>query len=113
MDYYHIWCDLRPGEDDLKFAKNIETYLSHLVSQGMAGGFRVTRRKLGLGPEGLGEFHIILETSGLAQLDAAFQEVARRSGKTEDLHRAVFQVVTRVQFGLYRDFPDDVRGVEG
>ena len=23
MDWYHIWCDLRPGEDDLAFCKKI------------------------------------------------------------------------------------------
>ena len=36
------------------------------------------RRKLGLGPSTLGEFHIVIEVRDLAQLDAAFGTAASR-----------------------------------
>ena len=109
MDYYHIWCDLHPQNDDLSFAQDVQTYLNHLKTTGLVDGYRLTRRKLGLGPENLGEFHIVIETQGLEQLDRAFQEVAKRAGKTESLHSNVFRRVSRVKFGLYRDFPDPGR----
>ena len=66
-------------------------------------------RKLGLGPSSLGEFHVTVETDDLAQLDAAFQLVARRSGEVEGLHAAVNQFAQNLTFALYRDFPDPVR----
>ena len=109
MDYYHIWCDLQSGDQDLAFAGAVQDYLGHLKAEGLISGHRMTRRKLGLGPEGLGEFHIIIETENLAQLEAAFQEVARRTGPTEQYHKKVFEMVRAVRFGLYRDFPDAVR----
>ena len=113
MDYYHIWCDIQSGTQDLAFARAVRQYLEHLKAQDLLAGFRVTRRKLGFGPEGLGEFHIIIETEGLAQLEEAFQQVARRSGETEQYHRQVFEKVRAVRFGLYRDFPDVVREDQG
>ena len=71
--------------------------------------FRLSRRKLGLGPSILGEFHVTIETDNLAQLDAAFLTVAARSGEIEGLHTAVNQYVTDFMAALYRDFPDPVR----
>ena len=70
MDLYHIWCDLKPGVSDVALVENAQKYLGHLKSEGLIEGWRLTRRKLGLGAAGLGEFHIIIETNDLAQLDA-------------------------------------------
>ena len=109
MDLYHIWCDLKPGTPDLEFCRNVEAYMGRLASEGRIEGFRITRRKLGLGPRELGEFHIVVETRDLAQLDQAFTSVAARTGEVEGFHAAVNQVVARVAFALYRDFPDAVR----
>ena len=83
MDLYHIWCDLKPGISDVTLVENAGKYLGHLKSNGRIEGWRLTRRKLGLGAAGLGEFHIIIETSDLAQLDQAFQQclVAARAGR--------------------------------
>lgn len=110
MDYYDIWVNLRPGTDDLEFVKAVRAYMDHIVAGGHMAGYRIRRRKFGFGPEGLGEFSISLEFESLAKLDDAFDEIARRSGVVEDLHHAVYSRVTDFKSGLYRDFPDPVRG---
>ncbi len=111
MDLYHIWCDLKDGVSDMDFAARVDAYLGHLRDGGAIEGFRVTRRKLGLGPDGLGEFHITVEVRDLAQLDRAFAEVAARKEPTESLHFGANALVRNVTFALYRDFPDPVREV--
>lgn len=114
MDLYHIWCDLKPGVSDMEFAASISKFLGFLKEQGKISAWRVTRRKLGFGPPEIGEFHIIIETEDLAQLDAAFQLAAARTGEVEERHFAVNSLVQNFRAALYRDFPDDVRktGVE-
>jgi hypothetical protein len=109
MDIYHVWFDLKPDTSDVKFVEHAEAYLGHLVSAGKVRSFRITRRKLGFSPPGMGEFHVMIETENLAELDAAFQHVARRSGEVEGLHASVNQLVANATFALYRDFPDPVR----
>lgn len=109
MDIYHIWCNLKPGVGDVEFSDRVSAYLDHLRAQGLIGGWRLTRRKLGLGPRELGEFHLMLEVRDLAQLEAAFARVARRSEPVEGLHFGVNSLVTDATFALYRDFPDEVR----
>lgn len=114
MDLYHIWCDLEPGHSDLEFVANVERYLGVLKAEERIEGFRITRRKLGLGPAEIGEFHIQIEIRDLAQLDQAFASVSTRADPIEELHAAVNQWVRGIRFALYRDFPDPgrVRGQE-
>lgn len=109
MDYYHIWCDILDGRKDLQFAEAVGAYLGHLRGDGKLEDFSIARRKLGLGPRELGEFHIIIRCRDLAQLDGAFNAAAGRTGEVERLHHAVYSAVKNVQFALYRDFPDPVR----
>lgn len=109
MDIYHIWCTLKDGVGDMVFADHVGKYLDHLKDQGHIAGWRLTRRKLGLGPEDLPEFHIMVEVTGLAQLDAAFGHVATRAEPVEGLHHCVNSLVSKVKFALYRDFPDPMR----
>lgn len=109
MNIYHIWCDLVPGTRDLDFARAVEGWLGHLRDEGVIAGFRLTRRKLGFGVEGLGSWHVMIETEDLAQLDRAFTVAARRSGDAEVLHHAVNHLARNAKFALYRDFPDPVR----
>ena len=109
MDLYHIWCDLKPGVRDVALVEGTQKYLGYLKSEGLIESWRLTRRKLGLGPAGLGEFHIIVETKDLAQLDAAFQRclVAARTGR--GLSSRANSLVQNAVFALYRDFPDPHR----
>lgn len=109
MDIYHVWCNLRPGAGDVEFSERVEGYLGNLRQAGAIEGYRLTRRKLGLGPAVLGEFHLAIEVRDLAQLDAAFLAVAARTSPVEDLHQAVNSLVCDFQSALYRDFPDPVR----
>ena len=109
MDIYHVWFDLKPGTSDTRFVDHAEAYLGHLVSSQKLRSFRITRRKLGLGPSNIGEFHVMLEVANLAELDDAFNYVASRAGVVEGLHASVNQLVQNLTFALYRDFPDPVR----
>lgn len=113
MDLYHIWCDLKPGVSDREFAASISKFLGFLKEQGKIGAWRITRRKLGFGPPELGEFHIIIETQDMAQLDAAFQLAATRTGEVEERHFAVNALVRNFRAALYRDFPGAVRAQGG
>ncbi len=107
MDLYHIWCDLKPGVRDLAFVEAVDRYLGGLHGDGLIEGFRITRRKLGLG--GPAEFHIWIETRDMAQLDAAFNLVSSRTEPVEGFHHCVNSLVQNAQFALYRDFPDPHR----
>ncbi len=109
MDIYHIWCNLKPGVSDLAFCERVDAYMAHLKADSMIEGHRITRRKLGLGPPEMLEFHIMLETRDLAQLQAAFQHVSTRSEPVESFHHAVNSQVADIRFALYRDFPDPQR----
>ncbi len=108
MDIYHGFIDLKPGTSDTVFAERIGTFLNGLKDDGKIAGWRLTRRKLGLAPKQLGEFHLMIEVEDLAQLDA-FGLVARRDGAIESRHFDVNSMVERVTFALYRDFPDPMR----
>jgi hypothetical protein len=109
MDIYHIWCDLKPGIGDLDFQQQVAAYLGHLRDQNVIEAWRLTRRKLGLGPPTHGEFHVMIEVRNLAQLDAAFNRVASRREPVEGFHFGVNSLVQNAVFALYRDFPDPVR----
>ena len=106
MDFYHIYCDLKSGVPDMDFADSVRNYFDYLKGEGLIEGYRITRRKLGLGPADGTEFHMWLETRDMAQLDKAFNHVSSRSEPVESFHHAVNSKVENVRFTLYRDFPD-------
>jgi hypothetical protein len=109
MDHYHIWCGLKAGVRDTEFSDAAHGYFAHLKAEGLIAGYRITRRKLGLGPAQLPEWNLIIETEGLAQLDEAFSHVSSRAEPVEGFHHAVNSLVDDVFFALYRDFPDKSR----
>jgi hypothetical protein len=109
MDYYHTWFDLKAGVSDVDFANALERYLGKLRADGRIAGFKLARRKLGFAPDGLGEFHAVIEVEDLAQLDRAFTAVSERASPVEGLHAAVNQNVAGFRAALYRDFPDPHR----
>ena len=109
MDIYHAWFDLKPGVKDLEFCERLASYMDSLEAGGQMQGWRLTRRKLGLGPASLGDFHLMMEFNDLAQLDAAFNRVGGRREPIEGLHFGVNSLVQNVSFGLFRDFPDPMR----
>jgi hypothetical protein len=109
LDCYEIWFDLKEGARDLHFAESLARYMGYLQEAGLIEGYRLTRRKLGFGPQEIGEFHVTIETRDLAQLDSAFQRAASRDSAVEPLHAGVYALVKNAKFALYRDFPDPVR----
>jgi hypothetical protein len=114
MDLFLNWFDLKPGVSDVAFRDAVDAYLGPLQQRGEISGYRLTRRKLALGPAELGEFFLVIEVENLAQLDRAFTTVSARAGPVEGLHAAVNQKVQNLRAALYRDFPDAhrVRGEE-
>jgi hypothetical protein len=109
VNIYHVWCNLKPGVGDIAFGERLAAYMDHLKSEGLIENWRLCRKKLGLAPKGLGEFHIMIEVNDLAQLEAAFERVAGRREPVEELHFGVNSLVEDAVFALYRDFPDPVR----
>jgi len=109
MDIYQAWCDLKPGVSDTAFCEGVAKYMGHLEAEGLIEGWRLMRRKLGLGPSALGEFHLMIEVKNLEQLDRAFARAAARREPTEGFHFGVNSLVQNVTFALYRDFPDTFR----
>ena len=109
MDIYHVWGDLKPGVSDMRFSENVATYMGHLKQNKLIEGWRLTRRKLGFGAPGLGEFHLMIEVRNLGQLEEAFQRVAGRREPVEGFHFGVNSLVRNAVFALYRDFPDPFR----
>jgi len=109
MDIYHGFFDLKSGQSDVEFADDLAQFMEHLKREEKIVSWRLMRRKLGLGPDGLGEFHIMIEVENLAQLDAAFGMVSERAGDVEKKHASVNQQVAGIKFALYRDFPDSHR----
>ncbi len=109
MDIYHGFFSLKPGVSDVGFADDFATFMEFLKERGKIASWRLMRRKLGLGPQEFGEFHIMIEVENLAQLDEAFSMAAARSGEMEQRHFDVNSKIADVKFALYRDFPDPVR----
>ena len=111
MDLYHIWCDLKTGVGDMDFTDKLNAYLGGLANAGKIESYRITRRKLGLGREGLGEFHIMIDTRDLAQLDQAFRVVASRAGPVHIIgfRRQKHPVATAQPYGC----PAGMIGVAG
>ena len=107
MDVYEIEVDLRPGVRDTDFVAALDVYLGRLAADGRIEGWRLLRRKLGLGSGR--EFKVLIETRDLAQLDDAFRAVSRRAEPEEGAHHGVNQLVEGFRASLYRDFPDPHR----
>jgi hypothetical protein len=109
LDIYHAWCDLKPGVSDVAFAESVAAYMGHLKEQELIESWRLTRRKLGFGAPGLGDFHVMIEVRDLAQLEQAFERVAGRRDPVEGFHFGVNSLARNAVFAWYRDFPDAFR----
>ena len=107
-DIYHIWADKKQGISDLDFASNMRKFLQRLVDEGKMLSYRITRCKLGFRSiQDLPEWHIMMEFSGMAQLDEAFGRVVPKQGELEKAHVSFNRFVEdNIQHALYRDWPD-------
>ena len=109
-DIYHIWADKKNGITDIEFANNMRNFLQRLVDEMKMLSFRITRCKLGFRSiQDLPEWHIMMEFTGLAQLDEAFGRVVPRQGDMERAHVSFNKFVDdNIQHALYRDWPDNL-----
>lgn len=110
MNLYEMWFDRGPGATDTELVAAIHNWLNFLKDRGEIESFRLSRRKFGFGPAGMGEFHVTVETHSLDQLDQAFMTAASRFGEVETLHKEVYSRITNYSSALYRDYPDEVAG---
>ena len=108
MNIYHIWCD-KNGLPDDTWVKCVSGFLQDLVEDGKMESFRITRCKLGFRSFDIPEWHIMMEFKTMAQLDSAFDLVAKKDGELEDKHRSFNMFVgDNIHHALYRDYPDNV-----
>lgn len=105
MDIYNIWFDLKPDADEDDFADALRAFMDHMEAQGRVAGWRMMRCKLGFRPDAMPEFHIMIETEDLTQLDRAFTAAAAREGETDRLHFSANSMVQGAKFALFRDWP--------
>jgi len=113
MNIYQAFFTLKHGVHDMDFVAGLDAYMGYLKERGDIVSWRLMRRKLGLGPKEMGDWHLMMEFDGLAQLDQAFGHVATRTGDVEAKHHGVNHMIDSVTFALYRDFPDDMRETGG
>lgn len=109
MNLYTCSIDLRDEAKALAFAHAVHTWMTHLQAQGAIQGWRLLRRKLGLGSGEHRDFLLEIEVENLAQLDRAFRLVASRDEAVETMYRAVNGLIGASDVALYRPFPDSER----
>lgn len=109
MDIYHVWADKEGDISDKEWIANMKGFLQQLVDEGKMESYRITRCKMGFRSiENLPEWHIMMEFTGMAQLDSAFHRVAPLEGELEDKHRSFNQFVgSNIQHAYFRDWPDE------
>jgi len=109
MDIYHIWADKKGDISDSEWVRNMQGFLDHLVSENKMVSYRITRCKMGFRSMDIPEWHIMMEFTGMDQMERAFQRVAPLEGDLESKHRSFNQFVAdNIQHALYRDWPDNV-----
>jgi hypothetical protein len=110
VDIYHIWADKQGEISDHEWISNMCEFLDHLVQENKMICYRITRCKMGFRSiQDLPEWHIMMEFTGMDQLEKAFQRVAPLEGDLEHKHRSFNQFVgENIQHALYRDWPDRV-----
>jgi len=107
MDIYTIWADKEGDISDLDWVNNMKQFFDHLVAEKRMESYRITRCKMGFRSiADMPEWMILMEFTGMAQLDSAFQRVAPLEGELEQKHQSFNQFVSgNIQHALFRDFP--------
>ena len=101
--------DLKDDAKALAFAAALDDWLVFLAAQGLVSNWRLMRRKLNLSSDAHRDFLLEIEVDGLEELDRLFRFVSSDASGVEELHGRVHQMIGRVEFGLYRPYPDATR----
>ncbi len=109
MNIYHCMIDLKSEARALAFAHALDLWLTLLRDDGRITGWRLMRRKLNLAGDNCADFLLEIEVVDLAQLDAAFRFLGRGDDDAYRRYDQMRQHIARVEFGLYRPFPDPER----
>jgi len=109
MNLYHCMIDLKNDAKAIAFAKALTDWMDHLSHKGEVSSWRLLRRKLNLTSDAHRDFILEIEVSGLDALDRVFRYVCSQSDEVEQLYSAVHSMISHVDYGLYRPFPDPER----
>jgi hypothetical protein len=105
MNVYQAFFNLKSGVSDSKFAEILQAYMAYLEERRELRSWRLLRRKLGLGPNEIGEYQLMMEFDKLDDLDRSFGDAAPRSTTAERMHHDVYKMIDKVTFCLFRDYP--------
>jgi hypothetical protein len=108
-DLYTIWANKAGDISDREWVTGMKSFFDHLIAEGKMESYRITRCKMGFrSVADMPEFFIMMEFTGMAQLDEAFKRVAPLEGELEVKHKSFNQFVdgATIQHALWRDFPD-------
>jgi len=109
MNLYHCMIDLKDEAKALQFSHAMRAWMDFLKSQDVIVDWRLMRRKLNLTSDAHRDFILEVEIKNLEQLDQAFHYISGTSDKIERLHGLVHAMIEKVEFGLYRPYPDESR----
>ena len=106
-DLYTIWANKEGDISDIDWVKGMQSFFDHLVSEDKMVDYRITRCKMGFRSiADMPEWMIIMEFRDMAQMELAFQRVAKKQGELEEKHRSFNQfVASNIQHVLFRDWP--------
>jgi hypothetical protein len=107
-DLYTIWADKEGDISDTDWVNGMKQFFDHLISEDRMLDYRITRCKMGFRSiADMPEWMIIMEFRDMAQMESAFQRVARKQGELEEKHQSFNQFVSgNIQHALFRDWPD-------
>ena len=106
MNLYHCLVELKSEARALAFAAAVECWMAYLQGAGLVSGWRLLRRKFGLGSGGHSDFLLEIELLDMAALDRAFSALATADQQAARRYDQMHQMIASVQVGLYRPYPD-------
>jgi len=106
MNHFHIWCNLKAGQNDLQFCESVQEFLSYLHARELIEGYAISRRKFVISPPLLGEFQITVEFASITQINRAFDLISSGDEEIAAFHKPLIAAVRNVTTALYRDFPE-------
>ncbi|HEY3295441.1 MAG TPA: DUF6614 family protein [bacterium] len=106
MNHFHIWCNLKAGQNVLQFCESVREFLSYLHERELIEGYYITRRKFVISPPLLGEFQITVDFASIAQMNRAFALLSEGGEEVLAFHKPLSDAVRNVSTALYRDFPE-------
>lgn len=110
MNSYFCMIDLKQDAKALPFAASLDAWMTYLSDQGVIRGWSLCRRKLNLAADAYRDFLLQVEVDDLAQLDRLFRLVGHRDDDdVSRLYGRVHDMIDKVDFALYRPFPDPHR----